>query len=468
VTATLTADGAVNVPGNPPQIITRALTVNFTQAASVGGQDATVDVVVTPLNNGATDAATTTIVGGPQSAVVDLTASPNPQVVFYLVPSNYPGLATPVNYRIAWRQGVLSRTYTTDFAMPDADTNFAALANLGDVIDGTAYLQQSDLGVAGRVARLNAQGQVMDADGNAISMASIDAVTGLINTEIANRQAADQSLQTNFTNQLSAQQTTVESYAQTQASQAAGAVQALLTTETSNREAADTTLQNQINTNSGKIAANVTALAGKASLTGGVVPASELPARPTEHTVATVAALTGLTTALQGDLAVVTGTGTYMLVATDPTQAANWVLVSPVASVAGEDRRGDADGHRCGRGGLGQRRHADERRGHAVSREHRRAERQRPGDAHCLAEHAQHPAGGVRHADRRGADLQRDSAADPLEPHRLDGGHRRLRHPGGRQGPGGSAPHHRRRQHPLDRHGELGDGEPGEGQRPRR
>ena len=82
----------------------------------------TVEVVVIPLSDSSLPAADATYVGGLQKQTVVLSQEDN-TAVFDLVPTDEPGLTDRILYRIAWRQGVIGRTYTYDFAMPDLDVS---------------------------------------------------------------------------------------------------------------------------------------------------------------------------------------------------------------------------------------------------------------------------------------------------------------------------------------------------------
>ena len=71
---------------------------------------------------------------------------------------------------------------------------------LGDVIAGVSYVQQSDIGVAGGVAKLNAQGEVVDANGNPVTVpGDLTALNTAITNETNRATAAESSLNTTLT-----------------------------------------------------------------------------------------------------------------------------------------------------------------------------------------------------------------------------------------------------------------------------
>lgn len=85
-------------------------------------------------------------------------------------------------------------------------------------------------------------------------------------------------------------------------------------------------------------AATTASLAAKADLVGGLIPTAQIPAIAlgTRVAVANQAAMLALTTAQvqPGDVAVrADGAGTFMLIATDPSQLANWGLLSSPTDV---------------------------------------------------------------------------------------------------------------------------------------
>ena len=78
----------------------------------------------------------------------------------------------------------------------------------------------------------------------------------------------------------------------------------------------------------------------KADLIGGVIPLSQLPLTVQTNvvTAASQAAMLALSTSSvqPGDFAIRSdGAGTFILTGSDPSQLANWTLVTPVVSVNG-------------------------------------------------------------------------------------------------------------------------------------
>lgn len=141
----------------------RTLTVSFQRSITAGTPN-TMEVSVAPLAEPSSPGSDVTLVGGTQTQVVLLGNEVTP-VEFDLVPSDAPGLAGRLLYRIAWRERYLGRQFVRDFVMPDADVSFSDLEDLGQVIGGETYVQWSDRGQPGGVAALNSLGQVLDGDG---------------------------------------------------------------------------------------------------------------------------------------------------------------------------------------------------------------------------------------------------------------------------------------------------------------
>jgi hypothetical protein len=191
----------------PPQLITRSLTFNFapTVSAATGLPDV-LDISVIPLSSSPDEAAGATFAGGLRSTQIELSAPVNSWTI-NLIPSNSPGLSAPINYRVLWRAGVMGPTTTYDFAMPDQDLTFDALmGTTGDIIDGTVYLQQSDLGVPGRVARLDNAGNVINAEGVICATeADVTAVSNALIAETNARSVAVNGLNTTLQAQIASQ-----------------------------------------------------------------------------------------------------------------------------------------------------------------------------------------------------------------------------------------------------------------------
>lgn len=230
-----------------PQIITRELTFRFSKSvnASTGMPDL-MEVAVIPLQD-ASLGGQTTFAGGLKTATVELSDDIN-SASFDLIPTYLPGLSAPITYRVMWRAGVNSRTWTYDFAMPDSDLDWDELVGgVENIIDGEVYLQQSDLGVAGRVARLNEQGYVVDAFGQSVATGSdMVLMRSDLNVEILNRTSADlaqrSALEVEIYSQADATLTSSKSYTDTKTATVAGQVSA----EATARRVADDALRDSL------------------------------------------------------------------------------------------------------------------------------------------------------------------------------------------------------------------------------
>jgi hypothetical protein len=333
---------------SPPQVITRALTFNFSPSinASTGLPDI-LDISVIPLSSASSNGAGATFAGGVRSNQIELSQPINSWTV-NLIPSNLAGLTDPINYRVLYRTGVLGPATTLDFSMLDQDIDFETLiSDTANIISGEVYLQQSDLGVPGRVARLDSSGNVLDSEGTICATeADITAVDNLITAETNARSVAVNSLnttlQTAISTQVASTLNTAEAYTTTQV----GDTNSALAAERGVRQAADTDLQNQINTNAASIITNSTAistlntdLATKADLVGGTLSVTQIPTEllTSAIPVANQAAMLALspTVAHKGDLAV-RPDGVFLLNTDDPSQLVNWIALSVVSSVNGK------------------------------------------------------------------------------------------------------------------------------------
>lgn len=308
-----------------PTLVYRELTVNFARSVNADQTPQILQVVVTPLSTPTSAPAGAVFVEAPVARDVLLGNTVN-DVVFRLVPSDLAGLTERLLYRIAWRTGgVTGRTFTYDFAMPDADLTFEQLNSLNYIIGGEVYLQQADLGVPGRIARLNDAGQVIDAFGTPVAGASnVTALENALNAERVERQSADNQIQTQLTTELNSQ------------------VNQIITTTGNTINAARSELGNQISVETqARIAADVaqnTALASKADLLNGKVPLSQIPdaARTQGVQVADQAAMLALTLSQvqQFDFAI-RPDGVFALLGTDPSQLSHWAKLNRVSSVNG-------------------------------------------------------------------------------------------------------------------------------------
>lgn len=309
------------------------------------------EVSITPLADASSGSAGASFAGGVKNAQIALTDDTN-TVSFQLVPSFSPGLSAPINYRVLWRAGVMSRTFTYDFSMPDADLFFDQLATLGDIIDGQTYLQQSDLGIPGRVARLNDMGQVVDSAGNPVASSSdLTVATNALNAEKVARQAADAAqaatLGAEINTQVSATLNTAQIYTNNQIT----SVHSDVAAERTQRQNADADLQNQINTNVDTVTALATAITTtvsghtaqlllKADLDGtGHLAVAQIPdaAITNAVTVPDQASMLALsTTSVHKGTLAVRPDGAFLLQAANPTVLGNWLPLSAVTSVNGK------------------------------------------------------------------------------------------------------------------------------------
>lgn len=301
-------------------LVYRDLTVNFARSVkSDGVTPEAVQIVLTALST-PSHTPTGTLVQAPDSQEILLSAVTT-TVTFSLVPTDHPDLTERVLYRIAWRVGgPTGRTYTYDFAMPDADISFEEIVSLDYVIGGEVYLQQDDLGTPDRVAKLDADGNVIDTDGNIL--ATLDALNLTVSDladEAAAREAADTALEASLTDDIAA------------------AVAASEVTDAANLAAAVSTL-NDADTN---LAISISNLGDevdlKADLVDGTVPLDQIPdeALVTITDVADESAMLALADVQPTDYALWTDGSLYVLTGTDPADIGDWTAVNPVQSVNG-------------------------------------------------------------------------------------------------------------------------------------
>lgn len=310
-----------------PTLVYRELTLNFARAVTANQTAQTIQVVVTPLSTTTSVPAGATFVEAPVAREVLLNNETN-TVVFRLVPTDLSGLAERLLYRIAWRTGgATGRTFTYDFAMPDADITFEQLNSLDYVIGGEVYLQQTDLGKAGRVARLNDAGQVIDAFGTPVAgAATVTSLENALNAEKVERQAADNQTRTQLTAAINSQVNQIITTTTNSVNTVRSDLTNVISQETAARLAGD--------------AALTTALAAKPDLVNGKIPASQIPdsVRTQGIQVANQAAMLALTTSQvqQFDFAI-RPDGVFALLGTDPSQLSNWAKLNKVSSVNGRD-----------------------------------------------------------------------------------------------------------------------------------
>lgn len=309
----------------------------------------TVEVIVIPLSDASLPGADATYVGGLQRQTIVLSQEDN-AAVFDLVPTDEPGLTERILYRIAWRQGVIGRTFTYDFAMPDVDVNFDDLQSLGNIIGGETYLQQSDLGVPGRVARLNDAGQVVDANNIPVAgQADVSSIQGALSVEIVNRQAADRALRSTLETEIADQITSTLNTARAYTDSSSANQSAALSAEVSVRRQADISLGNQISALStsltgvtNTVASHTQTLTAKADLVNGKVPINQIPPEAITNWIPVLDTNAMLLLRYPedvqpGDIALTQDGVIYGLTDTHPDQLNNWIRLNKVTSVNGKD-----------------------------------------------------------------------------------------------------------------------------------
>lgn len=349
-------------------LLTNQLTFNFDRAVTwSNGQQVPelMEVAVIPLANPSFPDQGT-YVGGLQTQQVLLTNATN-SVSFNLVPTYAGGLSEPVLYRAEWRQGgVTGRTYSQDFSMPAQDVAWDQLDLLGDYVDGTNYVQQSQVGVASGVAALNAQGQVVDATGTPVAEASdISAVNAAIAIEVTNRTNAINALNNTLSTSLAEDIASVTTTTANNLSAAIATVNATATSnfdtlnnaitgETAARQTADNTFASEISSINSSITTINAALPAKADLSGGVIEESQIPpylilnAYPVSGqggmlALSNSASNGNLPPVHYADIALWTNGAVWMLVGDpanpvlypDPSVLSNWVDLTSVYAVNG-------------------------------------------------------------------------------------------------------------------------------------
>lgn len=332
----------------------RNLVVKFDRSISSPGATADVmEVVLLPLNDATLTDGNTTYVVDKQVVRIPLTEVTN-TATFSLIPSYAPGLTQPIHYRLAYRKAYLGRVIEHDFTMPDRDVDFDDLADLGQIIDGTSYLRETDLGVAGRVAKLNNDGHVVDAQGNVIGAPALDAVNAAITQEVRDRQSAVSGVDRALTLRLETQVTSLSSTIDNRVRAEEAARQNAVNMEATERARVDTLMssslsslraqtEGNISTLTTKVDANTSALSMKADLVDGKLASSQIPsiALSDPQVVANEAAMLKLTLSQvqRGDVAI-RPDGTFMLTGSDPSQLTSWTALSTfggsVSSVNGQ------------------------------------------------------------------------------------------------------------------------------------
>ena len=325
----------------------RTLTIHFEKAVTSPKLE-TLEVVVTPLNSANHPENDQTILGLKQTRKVTL-VDPVTTVSFELTPTYQVGLDRPILYRIAWRRGSFGPVESHEFAMPDQNVDFDDLFNLGQIITGENYLTYDDLGVPGRAAQLNDDGQVIDANGNIIISGDTADLKVRLDNEIMQRRSADNTLRSDLLNEISTGLTNLNTARQNALSSAVSQLQALISGESATRSTEDTAIRTSIagvqtsltttaNTLRGEFASADAALdARKADLVNGKIPANQIPdiALGTTVVVADQAEMLQLTSAQvqPGDLAV-RPDGTFMLVSPVIGDPGSWRKITAGAAVS--------------------------------------------------------------------------------------------------------------------------------------
>ena len=337
-------------------ILRRNLTVHFQKSVKVTSTEVitqSVQVSVIPLSDASNADLVATYVGGIQSATVELLNEDN-TVVFSLVPSAFPGLSNPINYRIMWRVGgVTGRTETYDFAMPDADVSFDELQEIGNIIDGQAYLQQSDLGVAGRVARLNESGQVVNSSGQPVAMPiDVAAVQNQLNTAVLTLQQDADNKQASLIQTLEYELAQANSALNAQVQQAVSGFNISLANEQATRFNAVNTLSSTVSSLSSSLTSTTASftssiqlindtLENKADIdNSGKIPLSQIPSAAITNWIPLDSANDRFDLQYPADIQlgdiVLTPTGLYGLTATNPSLPESWYLLNQIQSVNGK------------------------------------------------------------------------------------------------------------------------------------
>jgi hypothetical protein len=321
-----------------PQVIWRRLTVSFARSVSFPNQvPALMEVMVFPLAEPSSPVLGATFVNPVGVQQVSLVRDTD--IVFELIPSHLAGLTGELLYRIQWRAGVTGRTFTFDFAMPDQDINFDQLSTLGNIIDGEVYLRNTDLGVPGRVARLNVDGHVVDATGSVLAtVGAVDSISGALQAERIARTQADAAVAAQAESALDAQISSVLSTTAANLSGAVASLNATLLSDRNGRISGDLALGVRIDDVIDSVTALSSSLTGKADLVGGKIPLAQIPdaARTQGITVANEAAMLALTLSQvqQFDFAI-RPDGIWALMGTNPANLSHWVQLNKVSSVNG-------------------------------------------------------------------------------------------------------------------------------------
>ena len=330
----------------------RTLTIHFHRAITDPKAE-TLEVVVTPLSTANNPERDKTILGLKQVRKVTL-REPVTTVTFEMTPTHENGLGQIIPYRIAWRRGSFGRIESYEFSMPNKNVDFDDLFDLGQIITGENYLLREDMGVAGGVARLNEDGQVLDANGNIILSGDTTDLWNKLNSEIDARDAAIDRLRRNLIGAIGSSEEAVESRLGTRIESLGTELGRRITDEAGTRRDEDSDIRDEVSAVRTSISESANKLRAefdaadrdwaskKASLVNGKVPAHQIPdiALGTALPVSTQSAMLQLTSeqVQPGDLAV-RPDGTFMLIDDNPRDINSWKRITSknaVSSVNGE------------------------------------------------------------------------------------------------------------------------------------
>lgn len=325
----------------------RTLTIHFHRAVGDSRQEI-LEVVVTPLASANHPENDQTILGLKQVRKV-LLHDPVTTVEFQLTPTYEIGLDRPIFYRIAWRRGSFGRIESHEFAMPNRDVDYDDLFDLGQIITGENYLLREDMGVPGGVARLNSEGQVVDANGNIILSGDTADLSIRLDNEIMQRKSADTSLRSELINEFSTGLQELNTARANALADEVTKLQNLITAEAETRSTQDEAIRGSVSGVQTSVTVTANALrkefaeadavlgAQKADLINGKIPARQIPdiALGTVVVVESQEEMLQLTSAQvqPGDLAV-RPDGTFMLYEPTPNDPASWRRITSEAAVS--------------------------------------------------------------------------------------------------------------------------------------
>ena len=329
----------------------KTLTIHFYRAISDPKLE-TLEVVVTPLSSANHPELDQTILGLKQTRKVTL-REPVTVVTFDLYPSHAFGLNTPIFYRIAWRRGAFGRIESHEFSMPNDHVNFDDLFGLENIIDSDSYVPRSEVGIAGGVARINAEGHVVDADGNVVMAVDTDALMAEVGDRDNILDEKIDALNTSLSGRIDSDISEIALDEERNRAELEEALKELIKNERDTRSTEDGAIRGELDGVRGTIdttaaiarsAAEAAENLGatKADLVNGKVKASQMPdiALGTAVPVDSEAEMLQLTPAQvqHGDLAV-RPDGTFMLIGDTPSNLNSWKRITSentVASVNGE------------------------------------------------------------------------------------------------------------------------------------